>query len=247
VTLRQIMGHVAGLRNDGGDESVLFAEHCDRPVEALRHFADSDLRFEPGTQYRYSNYGWILVSAAVETAGGEPFYTFMRRQIFQPLGLKDTTDDDSPEPKRAVDYFPRFAADPRYGDQGPEEFDYSCFTGSSAFLSTAPDMARFIMAIAGGKLLQPATVRLLQEPQRLRSGAETGYGLGWDLETVELAGAQTRVIGYDGDSRDGIVSSFMFVPEREIVVVVMSNIAFADTPSIARSLAQTFMEEAKVK
>ncbi len=38
VTLRQVMGHVAGVRNDGGDEGPLFGEHCDRPVEALQHF-----------------------------------------------------------------------------------------------------------------------------------------------------------------------------------------------------------------
>jgi CubicO group peptidase (beta-lactamase class C family) len=155
------------------------------------------------------------------------------------------TDDDEPEPKRAVDYFPRFAADPRYGHQGPEQFDYSCFTGSSAFLSTPSDMARFIMAITGGKLLQPATVQLLQTSQRLRSGEETGYGLGWDLETVQLAGEQTRVVGYDGDSRDGIVSSFMTVPERGIVVAVTTNIAFADTPSIALSIAEAFAAQRK--
>ena len=50
VTLRQVMGHVAGLPNDGGDESELFSRHCDRPVDALQHFAGRSLRFEPGTR-----------------------------------------------------------------------------------------------------------------------------------------------------------------------------------------------------
>ena len=40
VTLRQLMGHVAGVRNDGGDEGPLFSERCERPVEALQYFAD---------------------------------------------------------------------------------------------------------------------------------------------------------------------------------------------------------------
>ena len=244
VTLRQLMAHTAGVRRDAGDEEDL-RTHCAQTTDGLKRFADYDLLFEPETQYRYSNYGWFVVSAAVEAAGGQPFFTFMRRRIFEPLGLNDTTDDDEPEPKRAVDYFPRFAAEPRYGHQGPEEFDYSCFTGASAFLSTPSDMVRFIIAIIGGKLLQPETVQRLQTSQRLRSGEETGYGLGWDLETVELAGEQTRVIGYDGDSRDGIVSSFMIVPEPVIVVAVTTNIAFADTPSIALGLAQTFVEQVK--
>ena len=90
MTLRQLMGHMAGVTNDGGDEGPLFSEHCERPVEALQHFAERSLLFEPGTQYRYSSYGWILVSAAVEAAADEPFLTFMRKQIFEPLGMRDT-------------------------------------------------------------------------------------------------------------------------------------------------------------
>ena len=39
VTLRQVMGHMAGVRTDGGDEGPLFTEHCERPVEALQYFA----------------------------------------------------------------------------------------------------------------------------------------------------------------------------------------------------------------
>ena len=100
VTLRQLMGHLAGVRTDGGDEGPLFSEHCERPVEALQHFAESSLLFEPGTQYRYSSYGWILVSAAVEAAADKPFLTFMREQIFDPLGMRDTILTPEPTPCR---------------------------------------------------------------------------------------------------------------------------------------------------
>ena len=65
--------------------------------------------------------------------------------------------------------------------------DYSCFAGAGAFLSTPSDLVRFGMAISGGKLLQPDTVTKLQTPQVLASGEETDYGLGWMLETVQLA------------------------------------------------------------
>ena len=67
------MGHLAGVRNDGGDEGPLLSKHCDRPVDGLQPFAERSLLFEPGTRYRYSSYGWILVSAAVEAAADEPF------------------------------------------------------------------------------------------------------------------------------------------------------------------------------
>jgi serine beta-lactamase-like protein LACTB, mitochondrial len=247
VTLRQLMGHLAGVRNDGGDEGPLLSVHCERPVEALQYFAEPSLLFEPGTQYRYSSYGWIVVSAAVEAAAHEPFSTFMRKQIFQPLGMDDTRADSATEPipDRATFYFPRFAADPRYGLHLMRPIDYSCYAGSSAFLSTPSDLVRFGIAINSGKLLRPATVELLQTSQRLASGQETGYGLGWDLETVALSGEQTRVVGHDGESLGGMVASLMTFPEQGIVVSVTSNISYADTFAVGLKIAQAFAEQGK--
>ena len=247
VTLRQLMGHVGGVSTDGGDEGPLFSEHCERPVEALRHFAEDSLRFEPGTQYRVSDYGWILVSAAIEAAGDEPFLTFMEKEVFEPLGMDHTRADSAtdPLPNRATPYFPRFAADPRYGPDPMRPIDYSCYWGSSVFLSTPSDLVRFGMAIDSGKLLQPATVQLLQTSQRLPSGEETGYGLGWDLETVTLAGEQTRVVGHDGESLGGMVASLATFRDHRIVVSVTSNTSYADTFSLAVKLAEAFAERAK--
>ena len=247
VTLRQLMGHVAGVTSDGGDEGPLFAEHCNRPVDGLQYFAQDSLRFEPGTEYRYSRYGWIVVSAAVEAAANEPFLRFMREQIFEPLGMNDTRADSATEavPGQASAYFPRFAANPRYGPDPMRELDYSCYAGSSVFVSTPSDLVRYAMAIDGGKLLQPATVRLLQTSQRLRSGRETGYGLGWDLETITLSGKPTRVVGHDGDSLGGTVVSLMTFPEHGIVVAVTSNISYADTAAVGSSIAQAFADHGK--
>lgn len=242
VTLRHLMGHMSGVRNDGGDEGPLFASHCERPVEALEAFADRPLLFEPGTGYRYSSYGWILVSAAVEAAAREPFLTFMQEQVFEPLGMHDTRADSAPEPNEnlATFYFPRFAADPRYGLHLMRPIDYSCYAGASVFLSTPSDLVRFAMAVDGGRLLKPATVQSLQAPQRLASGKETGYGLGWDLETVELAGQPTQLVGHDGESLGGMVASFMTFPGQGLVVSVVSNISYADTFGVAVKLAHAF-------
>jgi serine beta-lactamase-like protein LACTB len=245
VTLRQVMGHVAGVPSDGGDEGGLFGEHCGRPADALPHFAEESLRFEPGTEFRYSRYGWIVVSAAVEQAADEPFLRFMREQIFEPLGMHDTRPDPGAEAAQgqASPYFPRFAADPRYGPDPMRELDYSCYAGSSVFVSTPTDLVRYAIAIDAGTLLQPATVRLLQTSQRLRSGQETGYGLGWDLETATLAGKPARVVGHDGDALGGTVASLMTFPEHHIVVAVTSNISYADTFAIGSRIAEAFAEQ----
>jgi CubicO group peptidase (beta-lactamase class C family) len=247
VTLRQLMGHVAGVRNDGGDEGPLFSEHCERPVEALAHFAEKPLLFEPGTEHRYSSYGWILVSAAIEAAAGQPFLRFMGEQVFGPLGMRDTVADSAtaPIPERVTFYFPRFAADPTYGLHLMRPLDLSCYAGSSVFLSTPSDLVRFGMAMNSGKLLQRGTVQLLQASQRLVSGEETGYGLGWDLETVTLRGGQTRAAGHNGNSLGGMVASLATFPEHRIVVAVTSNISYADTLGVAVRIAQTFTEQEK--
>lgn len=246
VRLRQLAGHVAGIRNDGGDEGALLSAHCWRPVDGVKEFADRRLLFAPGTGYRYSSYGWILLSSAIETAAREPFMTFMRNQVLAPLQMKDTTADSATESTalRATSYFPRYAGDPRYGPDLMRPIDHSCYAGASAFLSTPSDLVRFGMAIDAGRLLQPATVQLLQTSQRLPSGEETGYGLGWDIETVALGGAQTRAVGHDGDVLGGPVATLMTIRDRHIVVAVTSNISYAETAALALKVAEAFAPKA---
>jgi CubicO group peptidase (beta-lactamase class C family) len=243
VTLRQLMAHIAGVRNDGGNEGPLLSRHCERPADGVRVFASRPLLFEPGTRYRFSSYGWILMSAAIEAAAREPFLAFMRKQVFEPLKMDQTIPDSAthPIPDRATPYFPRFAADPRYGPDLMRDVDYSCYAGSSIFLSTPSDLVRFAIAINSGRLLQPATVQLLQTSQHLSSGAETGYGLGWDLETVRFGAERARIVGHNGDSLGGMVASLLTFPNAGIVVAVTSNTSYADTFSLAVKIAQPFV------
>jgi serine beta-lactamase-like protein LACTB, mitochondrial len=243
VTLRQLMAHLAGVRNDGGDEGPLFSAHCERPVDALPFFAQRPLLFEPDTRFRYSSYGWILVSAAVEAAAHQPFLAFMQQHVFEPLGMDRTRADvistDSIA-DRATPYFPRFAADTRYGPDPMRDVDYSCYAGSSVFQSTPSDLVRFARAFESGTLLKPETVQVLRTPQRLASGEETGYGLGWNLENVTVAGRPARAVGANGDVLGGMAASLMTFPEQRIVVAVMSNISYAETFSLAVKLAEPF-------
>ena len=242
VTLRELMGHVGGVRGDAGDEEPL-DERCDRTVDGIRRFKDRPLRFEPGTRYAYSTYGWILVSAAVEAAAGEPFFTFMQTKIFEPLRMTATrpyrTADATPD--LPTFYFPKFAGDPRYGPELAREGDQACFAGAGAFLSTPSDLARFGMAMSGGTLLRRATVDELLTPQRLTSGEQTHEGLGWTLDTVPLGGAPARMAGH-GTKVDFIGGStfLMTFPDRGLVVAAITNESFADMKSIAASVAQAF-------
>jgi len=252
ITLRQLMGHIAGVHHyrdtEWGDKPSV---HCERASEGLKSFANDPLLFEPETQYRYSTYGWVLVSAAVEAVANEPFSTFMQEQIFKPLGMASTTSD-SPKaavPDRVTSYYQG-----NLGNLLTTDVDYSCFAGAGAFLSTPSDLVRFGMAMSrlrqgfgapGGTFLQPDTVSMLQSPQQLTSGKGTDYGLGWMLDTVDLAGERTRMVGHASRTIEGASTSFLTFPERGIFVAVTANISFADTRSIALRIAEAFAEQAK--
>jgi len=246
VTVRQVMGDVAGFNTEDPDNGVLTSSHCERPADAVALFAKEPLQFQPGTQYRDSTFGWVLLSAVVEAAAKTPFVTFLNERIFRPLGMLDTFKESvtNPPPDAATSYNPRFAANPVNGLRPLPKFDYSCHAGSNGFLSTPSDLVRFGMAINRGKLLRPQTVQILQTPQRLTSGKSSGqqtsYGLGWDLKTVTLAGQQVQAAGHNGHFWVYEVTSLLTFPERGLAVAVMSNVSFAGIPSLAERVAQTF-------
>jgi hypothetical protein len=105
---------------------------------------------------------------------------------------------------------------------------------------------RFAIGINSGKLLKAATVQLLQTPQRFASGAESSYGLGWELEAHPLAGQPARMAGHGSKSSKkdfiGATTYLMTFPDHGLVVAVMANISFAHTKSIALEVAQAFAE-----
>jgi serine beta-lactamase-like protein LACTB len=242
MTLRELMAYQSGIENDEGDEEPLLAR-CEQTVDGLQRFAKHKLLFEPGTRYHPSSFGWILVSAAVEAAGGEPFFVFMRTQIFDPLGMSATRPDYWKEtiPDRATFYFPRFAGDPTYGPDPARDGDHSCAAGGGAFLSTPSDLVRFGLALQGDNLLTSATLNVLRTPQRLKSGEQTAYGLGWNIETVPL-GRESALMASHATKSDfvGGSASLLTFPGRGLVVAIASNISFADTSSIGRKIAEAF-------
>ena len=92
ITVRQVAGHIAGIRHYQGDE---FGSMRPYPTvrDGLTIFENDSLLFEPGTRYSYSSYGWNLMSAVMEGASGESFLPFMIRRVFGPMGMTRTTPE----------------------------------------------------------------------------------------------------------------------------------------------------------
>ena len=180
ITVRQVAGHLAGIRHYRGDE---FGSMKSYPTvrEGISIFADDSLLFEPGTSFEYSSYGWNLISAVIEGASGEPFLGFMQRRVFGPMGMTRTIPEypDSIIPWRAHPYVHADSLSPA---QNAPYVDNSYKWAGGGFLSTSEDLARLGRNLLAGRLLKPETIELLWKPQSLKNGETTDYGIGWGTD-----------------------------------------------------------------
>ena len=214
VTTRLLMGDVAGVHRIRGDNNdAMPTEHCRSVDEAVAMLADDPLLFEPGTQHRYSIWGWVLVSAVVEGAAGEPFARFMVRQVFEPLAMERTVVAET-EGLGGVAH------------GAGRRPDYSCVAGAGAFLSTPTDLVRLGSAMLKPGLLKAETIAALQTPTRLVSGASTTYALGWTVKSVQLAGEPARIVSHRGSPSGGTVSLLTF-PDLGLAIAAAANVGDA--------------------
>ncbi len=232
ISTRQVMAHIAGIRHYRGDE-FLSSKHYDNVLDGLKIFEHDSLLFRPGTEYNYSTYGWNLVSAVVESAAGEPFLDFMRREVFAPFGLRHTV------PEFMASIIPDRV---RYYEHDKEGrlvnapyVDNSYKWAGGGFLSTPSDLVHFGFGMLDGKVLKRKTIDLLWTPLTLESGKSTGYGLGWSVDTVD----GRRVIGHSGGSMGG-TTQFLIFPDQRMVVAVTTNLSDASVGPIAREVAKLF-------
>lgn len=242
VTTRQLMGDIAGvhrIRGDNNDNPP--GGHCASLKQALATFADEPLLFEPNTRYRFSTYGWILVSAVVEAAAGEPLPTFMSRELLEPLGMKSTVLEDGADvPDLTSFYIPRASMHTRLGVRKGARPDASCLAGAGAFFATPSDLVRFGSAMLKPGLLKTDTIALLQTPLRLQSGASTDFALGWKVERVPLAGAPARMVAHRATPNGSTVALLTF-PDHGVVVAAASNISPAEgVDATGRKIAEAF-------
>jgi len=249
VTTRQLMGDIAGvhvIRGDNNDNPP--GGQCANLDEALATFADEPLLFEPGTRYRYSTYGWILVSAVVEAAAGRPLSLFMTREILEPLAMESTVLDDGADvPDITSFYIPRASLRTKLGVRKVARPHNSCLAGAGAFFSTASDLARFGSAMLRLGLLNAETIALLQTPLRLQSGAATDFALGWKVERVQLAGAPARMVAHRATPNGSTVALLLF-PDYGVVVAAAANIAPAeDVDATSRRIAEAFAKSPTVR
>lgn len=220
ITSRLLAGHLAGIRHYQGDE-FLISKHYDSVLDGLKIFENDPLVAPPGTKFHYSSYGFNLLSAAIESASGENFISYMRNHVFIPLGLIDTLADQN---QPIIEERSRFYSREKDGpfDNAPY-VDNSYKWAGGGFLSTAEDLVRFGSALLQPGFLKESSLQLLFTSQKTNSGEETGYGMGW---AVHKSKSGQKIYEHAGGSVGGSCQLILY-PDSQVVVVLVTNLGGA--------------------
>ena len=240
VTTRQLAGHIGGIRHYQGAENLSSVRY---PTVAagIAIFQDDPLINEPGTEYSYSSYGWNLISAVIEGASGEPFLEYMDRVVFEPLGMRHTIAGHT---DLIIPHRTRFYSTTAEGEVVNASFvvnapfvDNSYKWAGGGFLSTPEDLLIFANAHLSAGFLEAETLELLFASQRLRSGEETGYGIGWGTSTNDRG---ERIISHTGGSVGGRT---VLTANRDtgVIVAIVANLSSAPmSTSLAARVEEIF-------
>jgi len=213
VTLRHLLHHASGL-DDIFTEPYEQAgkERFREPKDFLPLFADKALAFEPGTDMRYSNAGFLVLGLVIEKVSGQSYFEFVERSVFQPAGMKDSGffEADEPTKELAVGYLPNKA---RPGHWRTNTFLHVVKGGpAGGGYATAADLERFVRALVGGKLLDAKHTRMALTPQA------PGQGEAYGVMRVK----DHTILGHAGGF-PGIAASVNHCVETGLTVILLSN------------------------
>jgi CubicO group peptidase (beta-lactamase class C family) len=227
VTVRQMLAHISGLP-DLIASPLTVSWLADEREGALAAAAALPMQFEPGTEWRYNQTNYVLLGAILEGLHDRPFDEILSGTILAPLGLGATTYGDARDVVAGRGpWYTRLdlgGPEPRLADHvRPAWLTYPPFAHPCAGLnSTAAELAAFVDAVAGGRLLSPDTVKALWQVPVLADGRPAGpdptssVALGWLVE--DLAGHTLA-----GGTGGGSVAFRHAVGER-LTVAVLTNL-----------------------
>jgi len=213
ITIYNLLTHTSGIPNFTAFPEYRTNEWEDaKPVELVARFKDKPLDFEPGTEYRYSNSGYILLGYILEQVSGQSYSDFVQQNLFTPLGMKDTGVDRNTSVllRRAQGYEPHTG--------GPKVASYinmSIPFSAGSLYSTTGDLLKWEQGLFGGKLLNPASLKKMTTP------FQANYACG--LQIMTILGHKAIM---HGGSIEGFSTSLAYFPDEKdgpLTVVVLSN------------------------
>ena len=217
ITIRQLLMHEAGFTaRTGGDpmfstRSLMKANGWKTPPDSetlARAILKRTLMFDPGTESEYSNFGYLLLSLVIERITGEPYEDWIRENVLQPAHCTDM--------HLAYNFYKdKYPGETRYymqpNDKAVERYDNSgiqvqrCYggndiralKGAGAWVTSVPELARFVASIDGQDEVPDILSRESIEAMTFPTDSVT-YGLGWNYISEE--GVWTRTGTFSGTS-----------------------------------------------
>jgi len=188
VTIEHLLGHRSGMPT--GTDSLLAARMTD-PTSWEEFFAvlgqdytDADhvaaalatpWLFAPGTDWSYSNSGYVVLGMLLEEVTGRDLEHLLRHRVFRPAGMRHSDYPDEPQAHGPLLVDAAYTGDEGAGWYSLGQFDPDVFGAAGAVTSTTADLVAFADGLLTGRLLRPGTVADMGTP---RSTDPLEYGLG---------------------------------------------------------------------
>lgn len=231
ITIRQLLSHTAGYRDYYPLDYVApFMAKDTTADEILTKWAKTDLDFEPGSRWQYSNTNYVAVGRIIEKVSGQSLMAFLRTRILDTLGMKTAIDVTSTNWSAAdpIGYL-HYGAGP-LRPALPEGNNWMWAAGELGM--TASDLALWDISLMNGTILKPASLKALSTEVQLTGGTGTGYALGLQVST--LANGHRRWTHSGGAS--GFVSRNTTYPDDKMSITVLTNADGAPASPIAQRI-----------
>jgi CubicO group peptidase (beta-lactamase class C family) len=216
ITVRNLMSHTSGYEDYAPQDYTIPAWTKPTTAQAIVHeWATKPLDFEPGTQYQYSNTNFNIVGLIVEKVSGQPFWSFLKSRVIDPVGLTHTIDLDTDHDKvEPVGYF-RYAL----GPLRPALIEApGWYFADGEIAMPVGDLLKWDISVMNESLLQHSSYAAMETPTKLKNERDISYGLG--LTVGELNGH--RVVSHTGEV-GGFVASNAVIPDQKFAVAVLTN------------------------
>ncbi|HEY3213463.1 MAG TPA: serine hydrolase domain-containing protein [Actinomycetota bacterium] len=159
VTIHHLLTHTGGTGDIFGPEFEAHREELRTIADYVELHGERGPEFEAGSQWVYSNYGFVLLGAVIEAVTGQSYYDYVHEHIYEPVGMTGTgsVPEDQAVPDRAIGYM-----DPIGGTDWRPNTDTLPYRGTSAGggYSTVGDFARFADALPNHELLSADSTEL---------------------------------------------------------------------------------------
>jgi D-alanyl-D-alanine carboxypeptidase len=215
VTIGELLANTGGTGDIWGPE---FDKHClelRTPQDYINLYGQRALRFEPGSRWEYSNYGFILLGAVIEKVSGESYSSYVREHVYIPAGMAATGSgtEDKAIVNRSIGYTKMGAPHWIPNTDRPAFIETPAGGGSS----TVGDLLRFADALRENKLLDAHYTNLLTTGSVVTPFGFDGYGFG--VQTIN----GNTCFGHNGSSR-GVNGDLEMCLDSSYTVVALANV-----------------------